>query len=276
MLPDGDKALFKMYVPAYGDFIADSVVQNYLANQQNQPNNIQDLTNEQLYELGEKDISNGAILISTQDRYRTYINWFIKQHPKQNLNLRLSKKKLPTKSLREQLVMILRRFHPWKEDLSKFVLRIEECGIFEAWGTIPLLVDVSMNPKLTKATKRNLDEKLEILTFIPFFTFLGAGCSISLLIFLLEVSGKLIHSKDLHFKCKHKKQRYNFSSAIFVFGIAAVFIPIWHFYGGTSFKPVLSFLRMVAANDRYVYLIQVVGMDLEGRTEIGGVIPLYG
>ena len=207
------------------EFNASLVEQKSLANNQNQPNNIQDLTNEQLYELAEKDISKGAILISTQERYRAYVNWFFKKHQGKDLNLRLSKKKLPTKSLREQLVMIMRRFHPWKEELNKFVLRLEESGIFEAWGTKPLSVDVSINPNLMKHVRENLDEKLKIIMFIQFFKFLGIGCAISVFIFALEFLVALFRSNEYSSKSDTKPSKCKFSVTIIVCGISTIFLP---------------------------------------------------
>ena len=168
--------------------------------------------------------------------------------------------------------MIMRRFHPWKEDLNMFVLRLEESGIFEAWGTKPLLADVSINPELTKHTQKNIEGKLELSMFIPFFTFLGIGCSVSLSMFIIETLGEIFQAKEKMLKNTSKCSYY---IAIFAFGIVLILLPIGHFYIFNAFKPVLSFLRMVERNDNYIALIEVVGMDLEGRTEIRGTIALF-
>ena len=185
MLPSGDKMLFKTYIPTYGEFNAVSVLVKSIANDQSQSNNVHDLQNHHVYDLAKHDIvyPHDAVLISTQERYRSYVNWFIKNKPGEDLNLRLSKKKLPTKSLRGQLVMLLRRFHPWKEELDYFILRITESGVLEAWGNKPLLVDVGMNPNILKLESLR---KLDLEMFQSFFIFLALGLAISALFWLVE------------------------------------------------------------------------------------------
>ena len=191
MLKASDTSLFRFRIPSYGLFnaadqqlsgkeVCDTIEVKPLATK----NNVYDLTNCQIHQLVIKDIEPAnAILISTKERYRSYVNWAIRN--KHKLNVRLSKMKLPTVSLREQLVMVMRRFHPWKENLDKFILKIEETGILEAWGTPPLLVDVEENPNLDKF-KNSYDKSLEPKMFFPFLVFLSLGMALSVFIFLCE------------------------------------------------------------------------------------------
>ena len=68
-------------------------------------------------------------IVQNHIRYDDYVNWFIKTHPDKNLNLRLSPKKLRTHSNREQLIIMMRKHHPWLEEINIFVLKIEVCAI---------------------------------------------------------------------------------------------------------------------------------------------------
>ena len=180
-----DRSLFMLAIPSYGRFNANITI-NYLATTQMQQNNVRDIDNQAIYDLAEKDINpHDAVLISSEERYITYINWLLRRSAHQKgINLRLSKKKVKTVSLREQLVLISRRFHPWKEDLDLFILRVEESGILKAWGQVPLLIDVDANPNLQDL---NVDEvPLEIEMFRPFVVFLGIGIGLSTWVCFLE------------------------------------------------------------------------------------------
>ena len=191
MLSMQDRTLFLFRIPSYGEFNA--FHQQFSAREAcdrlevktvERENNIRDLTNCQMHQLVINDIEpTNAILISTKERYRSYANWAIRNGHK--IKVRLSKAKLPTVSLREQLVMVIRRFHPWKEDLDKFILKIEETGILKTWGTKPLLVDVEENPNLDNF-KNSYDNALELEAIFPFMVFLSVGMAFSVLIFLCE------------------------------------------------------------------------------------------
>ena len=185
MLSNENRMLFMLTVPSYGQFNAKSVKVKNLALAQSQANNVDNLDNSIIYDLVTLDVNpENAVLISTKERYNSYINWLIKTHVG-SLNLRLSKTILPTKSMRSQLVMLMRRFHPWKEDLDKFILRIEECGFLESWGTQPLLGDVNVNPNLHE--HRNSDTKaLSMDMFRPFFIFLSIGLTLAITTFVSD------------------------------------------------------------------------------------------
>ena len=185
MLTSNDKSLFMLSIPYPGKFNADSINVQLVAVEQLQAYNVYELTNENIYELAKKDIEpENAVLISTKERYIAYINWIMRM--KGPINIRLSKKKLPTLSLKEQLIILLRRFHPWKEDFNKFILKIEESGFLEAWGMKSLLADVSINPNLDKY--KDVEEKrLDIYMFIPFILFLIVGLVIAKFIFIGEI-----------------------------------------------------------------------------------------
>ena len=187
MLITNDKSLFMLSIPWPGKFNADSINVEHVAVEQLQDYNVYNLTNDNIYELAMKDIEpENAVLISTKERYIAYINWIMRKKGPKYVNIRLSKKKLPTLSLKEQLIILLRRFHPWKEDLNRFILKIEESGFLEAWGTKSLLADVSINPNLDKYN--DVEEKrLDIYMFIPFIIFLTIGLMIAKFIFIGEI-----------------------------------------------------------------------------------------
>ena len=186
-MTSNDKDLFMLSIPSPGKFNADSINIELVAVEQLQAYNIYDLTNENIFELAMKDIEpENAVLISTKERYISYINWVTRTKGPKYVNIRLSKKKLPTLSFKEQLIILLRRFHPWKEDLNKLILRIEESGFLEAWGMKSLLADVSVNPNLDKY--KDVEEKrLDIYMFIPFIIFLTIGLAIAKFIFIGEI-----------------------------------------------------------------------------------------
>ena len=280
MLPDGEKTLFKTYVPAYGYFISHNIHVKVLANEQSQSNNVHNLSNKQIYDLAKYDIAyhHDAILISTRDRYYNYINWFIRHYPNEDLNLRLSKTKLPTKSLREQLVLVLRRFHPWKEDLDKFVLRTQESGIFGAWGEKPLLVDVDSNPNRQNYTQRNLkDSELRLDMVINFLIFLAIGLAISFQIFILEAVRSIMKFYDLPYRMPLRRncKQFDFKLTVFICIVSMVTLPICYFTSHSLFPAVVSFLRHVPTNDHSIDLIEAIGMDKEGNTDIRGTIAMW-
>lgn len=240
MLTSENRMLFMFTVPSYAQFKAKSVVVKSLAIERSQANNVYDLDNQLIYDLATFDINaENAVLISTKERYNSYVNWLITN--KKPLNLRLSKTILPTKSLRSQLVMLMRRFHPWKEDLDKFVLRIEECGFLEAWGTQPLLGDVDDNPNLHEY--RNMETReLSTDMFIPFYIFLSTGLLIAITIFAAEnliVACNKKCTSVTNYKHSKLKKHSNF-----FFGISLCTIPLI-FFGYYYFKEDYKFPAVV-------------------------------
>ena len=218
-----DRSLFMFAIPAYDQFKAKSVGIKNTATAQGQANNIHGLTYMQMYELAMEDIEpDNTVLISTTERYNSYVKWLIKNKPSQDLNIRLSKKKLATISLREQLIILIRRFHPWKEDLDKFILRIEECGFLEAWGSTPLLGDVSINPNLKKY--RDAEEsELKINMFMTFIQFLAIGLGLGLITFMVE---KLSPSLERKYGKVSQMMTYPKKQMSFTAGICLCLIPM--------------------------------------------------
>ena len=49
--------------------------------------------------------------------------------PNKDLNLRLSPQKLRTHSNREQLIILMKKYHPWQEELNVFILKVEESTV---------------------------------------------------------------------------------------------------------------------------------------------------
>ncbi len=87
--------------------------------------NVPYLSNELIYELAEKDVkTEGSILVMKQRKYQNYVNWFSKTM-KETLNLRLSQHKLDTRLMTEQYILLLKRYHPFIEDLNRFILIVE-------------------------------------------------------------------------------------------------------------------------------------------------------
>ena len=188
MLINSDISLFMLSIPAPKKFNAKSINVQHIAIEQLQGYNVYGLTNEHIFELAMKDIEpENAVLISTKERYISYINWIIKMKGPKYVNIRLSNKKLPTLSLKEQLIILLRRFHPWKEDLDRFILKIEESGFLEAWGAKSSLADISVNPNLENY-KHDKEKQLEIYMFIPFIIFLTIGFAFAKFLFICEIS----------------------------------------------------------------------------------------
>ena len=88
-MPPGDRTLFMLKVPGYGRFNAKSVEIELLAAEQGKPYNVHDIQNDQLYQLATMDMISpyDAVLISSQDRYRSYVTWMMRNHKGKNLNL---------------------------------------------------------------------------------------------------------------------------------------------------------------------------------------------
>ena len=59
----------------------------------------------------------------------------------------------------EQYIFLMTRFHPWAEDVNKFILDMEGSGIFTAWGDQPVNIDLTINPN----RKTGADEEVERL-----------------------------------------------------------------------------------------------------------------
>ena len=234
-------------MPAYGVFEAQRIDILTEASTQNQVHNVQRLTNEQFHELAMKDVEpEDAIIISTKERYNSYIYWLKKEKKESERVVRLSKKKLNTVSMREQLVLLLRRFHPWKEDLDKFILRIEESGFFEAWGITPLLSDVTVNPNLERY-KYSEELDLTISTFIPFIIYWAVALSIAIVTFVAEYGYPAI-TKESRFQKRmphlstRRKLKIKFQAGILFGVIIGIILSYYYFKEEDKFPAVIGML----------------------------------
>ncbi len=97
-----------------------------------QYSNVPNLDNEDIFNLAVKDVNvEDSIVVMKQRKYQGYVNWFYKQDFKDDnnepllINLRLSSHKLDTKSMTEQYIMLTKKYHPFVEDINRFVLIIE-------------------------------------------------------------------------------------------------------------------------------------------------------
>lgn len=143
----------------------------------------------------------------------------------------------------ERYVLFLRRFHIWTEDFNRFILKIEETGFLGAWGTIPLLADISVNPNIENYKKPE-DFQLEIYMFIPFIILLSIGLIIAKFAFLCEIIINPIntlsefifsYSSFQRLKCqckfikKLKRKKISFIFGIFLCLIAIILSLISYF-----------------------------------------------
>ena len=96
MLSSGIKAMIMLLIPHARQFHADSInIESLTVHNHRHPTyNVPSLTNEKIYQLALNDIGpDNALLISTKDRYNSYINWLIRNKDPNDLNMRLSMKK---------------------------------------------------------------------------------------------------------------------------------------------------------------------------------------
>ena len=92
--------------------------------------NANNLQNSEIYNFYQMDIqTDNSIMITSKHRYYEFANWFLKNNKEnEKFNLRMSKTKLKTRTNQPQFVLIMKKFHPWTEELNRIILRIEvEC-----------------------------------------------------------------------------------------------------------------------------------------------------
>ena len=79
-----------------------------------------------LYDIAEKDVNpDNALIVLKKRTYRGYIVWLSKNHANESTNLRLSPKKLDTRVDTEQFIMLHSKYHPYSEELNRFILAVE-------------------------------------------------------------------------------------------------------------------------------------------------------
>ena len=81
-------------------------------------------------------------------RYNKYVRWFLKNGDG-DLNLRLSPKKLETRSNRGQHIIIMRKHHPWMEEINLCILLLEVI-------LMPYSIIIIVNPTLGKWNPHSL------------------------------------------------------------------------------------------------------------------------
>lgn len=210
-----------------------------------------------------------AILVSSKERYINYITWFTKTHPNEDINLRLSPKKLSTRSNREQYIMLFRRYNPWINKINEFVLRMEQSGIFIAWGDPPFKVDTSINPKFLKATE-DLDEKsVHLMALIPLLLLLSVGLTSSILVFALES----YYEKSFGRMCILNQKLIDRSkwTISYIVCITSIAILIGHFFDDEeSFPANIAFVSSIMKRGSMNFL-SLMGMSQDGQFESKGV-----
>ena len=195
-----DQSQFKNLVPKYVELNTKMITP--ILTGQDSYINANGLTNIQIYDFIEKDINvDDAILVSSNYRYNEYVDWLINNKPMENLNLRLSRKRLHTKSNREQFIVLMRKYHPWLEEINYCILQLEESGILTSWGDKELRVDTSRNPNIKEATQNN---KYSINTLSPLLTYLGIGLAVGVLALAIELVVKRSSDKTIKFNQKFK------------------------------------------------------------------------
>ncbi len=90
--------------------------------------NVPNLDYQDIYNLAEDDVNvEDSVIVMKQRQYDGYVKWFSKEKPEEDLNLRLSTTTLDTRLMTQQFVMLLKKFHPYVEEVNRFVLIIEVC-----------------------------------------------------------------------------------------------------------------------------------------------------
>ena len=185
--------------------------------------------------------NNSALLISTKYRYSEYIDWFIKNRPKnETMDMRLSSKKLITKINNEQFILLLRKFHPWQEELNRVILMVEASGLLGAWGDKPLKFDVSQNPfsaKKSEIETKAIGFRLMSVMFLP----LAIGLVIGLVTFTLEFG-------VFKLSCRRYIPRWIHMTSLiksffaYAFLIALLAILAWNYLYEEEFQPAIGII----------------------------------
>ena len=214
-----------------------------------------------------------AILVSSKEKYINYITWFTKTHPNEDINLLLSPKKLSTRSNREQYIMLFKKHHPWINKINEFVLRMEQSGIFIAWGDPPFKVDTSINPKFVKATEDINEKSLHLRALIPMLLLLCVGLTSSILAVTLETC----YDKSFGQKCILNKKFSDRSKWTISYIICIISIAIlnWQFFDEESFPTNIAFVRSIKKKDE-MFFFSMEGMSQDGQFESKGVQVFWG
>ena len=235
--------------------------------------NVASISNQNIYNYAHHDMTrDNAILVSSKDRYINYVNWFTKNYPNEDLNVRLSPKKLVTKSGREQYHLLLRRYHPWISEINIFILRMEQSGIFVAWGDPTLNLDVRINPKFVKATK-NIDEKsLHFVALIPMLLLLLIGLASSLIFFALENC----YNHTVHKICIPKDKYVTLCNWTMghISSIIVLTTLTWFYFHQETFPVALAFVRSIHRRGD-MYFLSLMGMSVDGQFEYKGSQVMY-
>ena len=213
-----------------------------------------------------------AILVTSKEKYINYITWFTKTHPNEDLNLRLSHKKLSTRSNREQYIMLFRKYHPWINKINEFILRMEQSGILAAWGDPPFKVDISINPKFLKATENINEKSLHLRALIPMFLLLCMGLTTSILVFALET----YYENSLSRICFLDQKLIDRSkwTISYLLCIIAIIILSWLFFYEESFPANIAFVRWTKKRG-FMHFLSMMGMSQDGELESKGVQVLW-
>ncbi len=80
-----------------------------------------------LHDFIEKDInkSRSSLAILKKRTYKGYLFWHKKNQIKSDPEVRIAPNKLDTRINVEQFVMVHSKYHPYSEELNRFILKIE-------------------------------------------------------------------------------------------------------------------------------------------------------
>ncbi len=124
MLPATSIQLFTTLYPVYKKFNSKLLQPTNLEN--NLFANVAGLNNfTVIHDLVKQDLNKtrSALMIMKKGTYRGYLFWLKNNGGK--FDLRLSPTKLDTRTNTEQFIMLHSKYHPYSEELNRFILRIE-------------------------------------------------------------------------------------------------------------------------------------------------------
>ena len=124
MLTKTSTQLFTTLFPVYKKFNSELLQATNLEN--NNDANVVGLNNFTVIDdVVKKDVNltRNAAMILKKRTYRGYLFWL--KAKGRRVDLRLSPKKLDTRTNTEQFIMLLPKFHPYLEELNLFILKLE-------------------------------------------------------------------------------------------------------------------------------------------------------